>query len=704
MIADHLTGIERFEADLWKVADNLRANSNLASNEYFLPILGLIFLRHATNRYYEAMAAIQEDMAEGRMPERPLVQADFTRRRALELPEAARYDVLLGKPKDGNLGAAVTAAMETVEDYFPPLAGQLPKDYERFEDDVLEEMMRTFDSEALRKASGDVFGRIYEYFLTEFSKQGAHDNGEFFTPPSIVQTIVNVIEPDHGIVLDPACGSGGMFVQSSHFIEVEGRDTMKRVTFYGHEKNETTAKLAQINLAVHGLEGRIRAGNEAITYYKDPHELAGKCDFVMANPPFNVDEVDAEKVKGDKRLPFGLPGVNKAKKVSNANYLWLSYFYSYLNENGRAGVVMSSQASSAGRGEAKVRRKLIETGTVDMMIDIRGNFFYTRTVPCQLWFFDRAKERDPERSDRILMLDARNIYRKVSRAIYDFSPEQQQNIASIVWLYRGQADRFLKLVESYLAQSILKGQAAAEPLTAFEGVLGNLIDLATPFATQERDSDPMAETWQELISAQPSVSADIMAFTAEVAERAANWNTGGNGEARGNTTLYTAREGLHDTTERCRSLTRQIDLAAKLASRVVDMAVKGLEARESDRWPNTEINKARRSLESARASAVEALLQTRYFVRQSDWLQERFPEAKLRDVEGLVKLVDRSEIESHDWSLAPGRYVGVAPEEEDDNFDSKEALRSIHIELNALNVEAVELAARLARNFEELGM
>ena len=277
------------------------------------------------------------------------------------LPEEARYDVLLGLPKDGNLGAAVTAAMEAVEDRFPPLAGQLPKEYERFEDDVLEEMMRTFDSEALRTASGDVFGRIYEYFLAEFSKQGAHDNGEFFTPPSIVQTIVNVIEPNHGIVLDPACGSGGMFVQSSHFIEDEGEDTMKRVTFYGHEKNETTAKLAQVNLAVHGLEGRIRAGNEAITYYKDPHELAGKCDFVMANPPFNVDEVDAEKIKGDKRLPFGLPGVNKAKKVSNANYLWLSYFYSYLNEN-RAAPVSSCRrrhrapAASRGQGASEADR------------------------------------------------------------------------------------------------------------------------------------------------------------------------------------------------------------------------------------------------------------------------------------------------------------------------------------------------------------
>ena len=581
MIADHLTGIEQFEADLWKVADNLRANSNLASNEYFMPILGLIFLRHATNRYYEAMAAIEEDIAAGRMPERPLIEADFTRRRALMLPQAARYDVLLEMPKDGNLGAAVTAATDAVEDQFPPLAGQLPKDYERFEDDVLEEMMRTFDSEALRTATGDVFGRIYEYFLAQFSKEGAHDNGEFFTPPSIVQTIVNVIEPDHGVVFDPACGSGGMFVQSSHFIEREGEDTMKRATFYGHEKNETTAKLAQINLAVHGLQGAIRAGNEAITYYKDPHELAGRCDFVMANPPFNVDEVDAEKVKGDKRLPFGLPGVNKAKKVSNANYLWLSYFYSYLNETGRAGVVMSSQASSAGRDEAKVRQKLVETGAVDMMIDIRGNFFYTRTVPCQLWFFDRAKERDPGRADHVLMLDARNIYRKISRAIFDFSSEQQKNIAAIVWLYRGQSDRFLKLIESYLAQAVAKGEATGDPLAVLEDAFGKLIDLTKPFATEEHDPNPLAETWEELTSAQATLSADIEALAAEVTARAANWNEGGNENARDNAFLHAAREGLRDIAEHCRDLTKQIDLAAKLAGHVVNIAVKEFNARES---------------------------------------------------------------------------------------------------------------------------
>ncbi len=700
MISDHMTGIEEFEAGLWKIADDLRANSGLASNEYFMPIMGLLFLRQATNRYYEALAAIEADKKAGKMPDREPVAGDFAKRRALMLPKAALFDEIIKTPKDKSMGAALTKAMETVEASFQPLAGQLPKDYEKFDNELLDRMMRTFDTEALRKASGDVFGRIYEYFLAEFSKQGAHDNGEFFTPPSIVQTIVNVIEPNHGVILDPACGSGGMFVQSSHFIEDAGQDTMKRVTFYGHEKNETTAKLAQINLAVHGLEGKIRSGNEAITYYKDPHELVGKCDFVMANPPFNVDEVDADKISKDKRLPFGLPGINKAKKVSNANYLWLSYFYSYLNEKGRAGVVMSSQASSAGRDEAAVRQKIVESGAVDVMIDIRGNFFYTRTVPCQLWFFDRAKENDKARRDQVLMLDARNIYRKVSRAVYDFSPEQQKNIAAIVWLYRGQGERFLKLVESYIKQAIDDGKAADAPLAAFGQALGNLIELATEFARAKRDPNPLVETWKELSALRTTLADDIKAFDTEVATRAEAWAKAG----RENAGLNKARLALHPAADKCRDLTRQIDLAAKLAGRVIDIAVKDLEARDSAVWPGTEITRARKALEAARAAAVESLRKPRYFVKQADWLQERFPDAELRDVEGLVKVVGRDELKAHDWSLTPGRYVGVAPEEVDEDFDFEETLRSIHIDLKGLNEEAVTLAATIAKNFEELGI
>ena len=423
----------------------------------------------------------------------------------------------------------------------------------------------------------------------------------------------------------------------------------------------------------------------------------------MANPPFNVDEVDAERIKGDPRLPFGLPGINKESKVSNANYLWLSYFYSYLNETGRAGVVMSSQASSAGRDEAKVRRKLVETGAVDMMIDIRDKFFYTRTVPCQLWFFDRAKERDPERADRVLMLDARQIYRKVTRAIYDFSPEQQQNIAAIVWLYRGQSDRFLKLVESHLAQAVAKGQATGEPLAAFAEALGRLVGLAKPFATEGRDPGPLRETWEELTSAQAALLAGIQELAAEAIARAADWNESGNDGGRDNADLHASREKLHDMAECCRDLGKQIDLVVKLAGRAVDIAVKDLEARQSDLWANVDINRARKVLDDARPGAVETLKRARYFVRQADWLQERFPAAALRDVKGLVKLVDRGEIEAQDWSLTPGRYVGVAPEDEDEDFDFEDTLRSIHIDLEELNEEAVALAARIARNFEELG-
>jgi type I restriction enzyme M protein len=392
MIQDTFKDIEKFEADLWEAADNLRANSKLTSSDYFMPVLGVIFLRHAANRFEAATKQIQEDQAAGRMPMRAPINADYVRRRALWLPERARYDVIMDKAvtSGSDLPKLVTEAMTAIEDEFEPLQGVLPKDYGIFEPKVLEDLMRLFNSERIKQASGDVFGRIYEYFLAKFSVQKAHDNGEFFTPSSLVQLIVNVIEPDHGIVCDLASGSGGMFVQSSHFIEHEGGDTAKKVVFYGQEKNPTTIQIAKMNLAVHGLDGKIA---EAITYYQDEHTLVGKCDFVMANPPFNVDLVDAERIKTDPRLPFGLPGVNKNKKVSNGNYLWISYFWSYLNEKGRAGFVMSSQASSAGHGEKDVRKKIIETGDVDVMISIRSNFFYTRSVPCELWFFDRDKPK-----------------------------------------------------------------------------------------------------------------------------------------------------------------------------------------------------------------------------------------------------------------------------------------------------------------------
>jgi type I restriction enzyme M protein len=365
MTSSALQDIEQLEDSLWEAADQLRANSKLTSSEYCMPVLGVIFLRHANNRYQAACRQIEADQAAGKMPARLLSRSDFIKRRALMLPEKARYDALLTLPKETHLGRALVEAMNAIEEDFEPLLGLLPKDYDRFENDLLEALLRIFDSALLRLASGDVFGRIYEYFLMKFAMQGAQDNGEFFTPPSLVQTIVNVIEPDHGIVFDPACGSGGMFVQSSHFIERLGQATSHRITFYGQEKTATTIRLAKMNLAVHGLEGDIR---EANTFYDDVHRLQegrplwGHCDFVMSNPPFNVDMVNAERAKDDRRLPFGLPGVNKAKKVSNGNYLWISYFWSYLGPKGRAGFVMSSQASSAATASAMCAASSLKLG------------------------------------------------------------------------------------------------------------------------------------------------------------------------------------------------------------------------------------------------------------------------------------------------------------------------------------------------------
>lgn len=706
-MTDGFKDIEKLEADLWEAADNLRANAKVTSGDYFMPVLGVIFLRHAANRFEEARCQIEEDQAAGRMPKRKVLPADYHRRRALYLPEIARFDWIMQQASvsGSDLLKLVSEAMMAIEAGFEPLQGVLPKDFGIFEPTVLEDLMRTFNSEQIKQATGDVFGRIYEYFLAKFSVQKAHDNGEFFTPSSLVQTIVNVIEPDHGLVFDPACGSGGMFVQSSHFIEHEGGDTAKRVVFFGQEKIRDTIRIAKMNLAVHGLEGKIA---EAITYYQDEHALASKCDFVMANPPFNVDLVDAEKIEGDPRLPFGLPGVNKQKKVSNGNYLWISYFWSYLNEKGRAGFVMSSQASSAGHGEKEVRRKIIETGDVDVMISIRSNFFYTRSVPCELWFFDRAKPAP--RKDKVLMLDARNIFRKVTRKIYDFSPEQMQNISAIIWLYRGQQDRFLKLLKEYFGSICSQVEAAPEKLSAFEKTLSDLQGrfLALVEAVEKEESieegkkKALAEAIAELAEAEKLYKTDR-----------AHLLTGINGFHKRfalllpdkNDSQHKARRAFDPMAERIKDLVKQVDLLYKLLARVADLG-SGFNGDESVSavYDRRFVSKLVKQLEEERKAAVEKLKKAIYFHRQVTWLQDRFPKAELQAVPGLVKLVDLKEIEAADWSLTPGRYVGVAPAEEDEDFDFELTMRDIHAELSDLNKEAINLAAKIQKNFEEMGI
>ena len=722
MTANAFHNIAQIETSLWEAADQLRANSNLTATEYSMPVLGVIFLRHATNRYQTALQAIEAAQAAGTMPKRPLVKGDFIKRRALMLPEAARYDTLLNLPSGASLGGALVAAMNAIEADFAPLQGSLPKDYDRFDNKLLENLLRCFDSQALRQATGDVFGRIYEYFLMKFAMQGAQDNGEFFTPPSLVQTLVNIIEPDHGVVADLACGSGGMFVQSSHFIEQSGQETMNRVTFYGQEKTPTTIRLAKMNLAVHGLEGDIQ---EANTFYDDPHRLQdgkplwGNVDFMMANPPFNVDKVDAEAIKTDRRLPFGLPGINKDKHVSNGNYLWISYFHSYLSPTGRAGFVMSSQASSAGHGEKEVRRKLVETGDVDVMVAIRSNFFYTRTVPCELWHFDRSKPA--ERKDQVLMLDARNVYRKVTRKIYDFSPEQQANLSAIVWLYRGQQSRYLGLVGQYLSR--LASEAAAVDAT-LAPLLDQLTQSQLPLeafrqaASVLKDAPPEAQA--ALQSLQAALTEQTEAAQAFMTDRASllkglqafgkTMAASGTQATSDNAVQHTLRQTFDPLATAAKGLVKQIDLLYKLAARSTQQAqavaapLLAAHPATAELLDRRTANKNIKQLDDARHTAVEQLKACAYTHRQIVWLQERFPKAEMQDVAGLCKVVSRADIEAADWSLTPGRYVGVAPAEVDEDFDFEQTLRDIHVELADLNREAVELAAKIQGNFEGLGV
>lgn len=661
------SNIEAVEKRLWTAADQLRANSDFASNEYFLPVMGLIFLRHAYSRYLAVKPEIEAGLPSRGGVTRPLTKEDFTSRGAIFLQPEAQFDHLASLPDGADRAAAIIAAMEAVEGDYATLKGVLPKtEYQQLENDVLGNVLRIFNDPALQNATGDVFGRIYEYFLTQFADQSAHDGGEFFTPPSIVQMIVNAIEPDHGAVIDPACGSGGMFVQSAHFIEKMQQDPTKVATFYGQEKNATTIRLAKMNLAVHGLEGRIEPG---ITYYTDAHELVGKADFVMANPPFNVDEVDAEKIKKDPRLPFGLPGVNKAKKVSNGNFLWISYFYSYLNDVGRAGFVMSSQASSAGGEEAKVRQKLVETGHVDAMISIRGNFFYTRTVPCELWMFDKAKAA--EHVDKVLMLDARQVFRKVTRKVFDFSPEQLQNLSSIFWLYRGQEERFRTLVDGYLNRSVVEAVDSLPFEPAFSAALVAVLE--------SLDDDA------SLTEAAATFRADWSAFTEQLKGPAAI--------GLDIAALHARHDALESFSEQSRDLIKQVDRLFKLAEK----------AHREGGGKRGRANPVGR-LETARLQLVDQLKWVRYFHKQAHWLLSRFPEARLATVAGLVKLVDRADLAANDWSLTPGRYVGVAPEEEDEDFDFEGVMRDLHVELTGLNEEAAGLAAQIQGNFEGLGL
>ncbi|MCW7498460.1 type I restriction-modification system subunit M [Leptospira levettii] len=688
------TQLRKLESELWKAADQLRANSKLTASEYSMPVLGLIFLRHAYNRFLKVKVEIEKSLpSHPQRGIRPLTKQDFEKKNAMFLPEKAQFQYLVNLEESKDIGEELDNAMRLIEEEYESLNGVLPKNFSIFSKDLLKELLRIFNKEVLQQADGDIFGKIYEYFLNKFAMTGAQEGGEFFTPMSLVQTIVNVIEPESGIILDPATGSAGMFVQTGYFLENQGlKEVSKKVTFYGQEKADVNTKIAKMNMAVHGLEAFIAQGN---TFYEDKHELVGKCDRIMANPPFNVDGVDKAKevVKKDPRLV--LDGKVQLPKNDNANYLWILYFYNYLKPTGRAGFVMASSASDAGHSEKEIREKLVKTGAVDVMFAIGNNFFYTRSLPCTLWFFDRSKESDKKKSDLVLMLDARKIYRKVTSKVNDFSPEQLQNLICIVNLYRGNKDKFEKTVKDYYQKSHDLAQETSDAIQnlqkQFQITMKKVEGFAVNFAKENKEGKAFVDSLKiteitEVVEQQNKLVSEIKKVKPE-------------------------SKSLEAIAHLCKGLRKPQDKLLKQFLDAINTAVKDFQLNKNRDWKDinlkADIDQLKNTLEALSGNPEEEnfglLHDTEYFWKQAHWLTSRFPKGVYTDVEGLCKVVTQKEIEAKDWSLSPGRYVGVDTST-DEEFDYEERLHEIHIELEGLNEEAVALAKSISNNFNELAI
>jgi type I restriction enzyme M protein len=664
--------IRQLEKELWDAADELRSNSKLTAAEYKDPLLGLVLLRFAQNRYEDAKIEIAEKLpVNPRTGEKRIAnKTDFAAAGAILLPEKAKYDYLADLPEDEDIAKAINEAMKNIEEEYPDLLDVLPKAYQEFEDRLLRNLVRLFNKDAVKKAKGDVFGRIYEFFLMKFSMQGAgaQEGGEFFTPPSLVNLIVNFIQPNHGIIHDPACGSGGMFVQSAHFIKThENRNVNEAITVYGTEYKSNTTRLAKMNLAIHGIEGKIINDN---SFYSDPHSiknaetnestsLVGKCDFVMANPPFNVDKVDAKNkfLTEDKRLPFGVPKTGKGT-ITNANYLWMQYFHSYLNDTGRAGFVMASSATDAGHAEKLVRQQLIESGAVECIVAVSNNFFYTRSLPCHVWFYNKGKL--PKNRDKILMIDARNVYRVINSTINDFSEGQQFNLTALTAAFRGNEQAIMEASKQH------QQYAQTEFETVFEGYkttydeyqallktedwsIPNQVDLATK---PEINFENIEEQFQFFNQPFAAIKATV------IAEK-------------------TKLDSLDAQAKKSKAKKAELSNLIKELKRKI-----------------TQLNKP---LKNYKISAAEYLSNIQQSIKDWQQLHTDFPKGKYTDVEGLCKIVGIAEVIEQDYSLTPGRYVGVKIEMDMD-FDYQGRMKAIHTELGSLNTEANDLMAKI-QNF-----
>lgn len=655
-----MINIRKLEAELWESADLLRQGSKLTSNQYCMPVLGLIFLRYAFGRFKLVEVEIQKNRPVRNGRALPVEPTDFVEKSALYLPAEARYDYLVNLPESEDLGKAVNLAMEKIEAQSEQLTGVLPKDYTMFTNDILAELLRIFNNSALDEVGGDVLGRIYEYFLNKFAKNIASDDGVFFTPKSLVKMIVNVLEPKRGILLDPACGSGGMFVQTGDFVNHAGMSANAAMTFYGQEKVEYNAKLCLMNMAVHGLNGRILSGNEANTFYHDAHSLEGCCDYVMANPPFNVDKVKSESAMNAGRLPFGVPSINGAKEFGNANYLWISYFYAYLNEHGRAGFVMASSATDSSGKDRDIREKLVRTGHVDVMMSVGNNFFYTKSLPCSLWFFDKGK---PEAlRDKVLFIDARNYYTAVDRTLNEWSDWQLKNLNAIVWLYRGQTEKYQNLLAEYL-------QAIKNVSDVINVQIGTLELELLPDYYRE------ATTYGRKVQQKIAEMADLS----------------GCDEIQKMLDAYLRLQKAATTR-----------FAQYLEENKFKETIKQLIAGRAGKGP-ARVHWYVKELNGVIASHEQSIRERVTIIQEAKWLCEKFAEGEYRDIPGLCKLASQVEIAEKNYSLTPGAYVGVAAAE-DDGVDFAQRMGEIHAELLKLQAESNMLMETISQNMKEMGL
>ncbi len=685
--------LKQLEDDLWSAADNLRANSDLKASEYGTPVLGLIFLKFADINYrrYESAIQAEFDKLKGGRLEKPIHEIAVAKC-GFYLPEHARYSYLLNLPEDQDIAKAIETAMTSIEKYKPELEGSLPKDeYYRLtrtpETKHLPfDLLRQFDN-IPDDATGDIFGQIYEYFLGKFALSEGQGGGEFFTPRSVVRLMVEIIEPHGGTVFDPACGSGGMFVQSADFIdehrkelEVQGKDTS--VFVYGQEKQQETVKLARMNIAVNGLRGKIAP---AISYYTDEFGSFGKFDYVLANPPFNVDDVSLSSVEKDRRFnTYGIPrNKTKAKKseqgketVPNANYLWINLFATSLKENtGRAALVMANSASDARHSEADIRQTLIENNLIYGMLTLPSNMFYTVTLPATLWFFDKGKT-----DERILFIDARNIFTQIDRAHREFSAEQIQNIAIISRLHKGRREEFLALIDRYFASGM---ERLAENKTQVAPVSEKILEVLADQAGKDAVAS-LVKIWDDLAPLEK-------AYAAYQKKNGPSDNKGATVEKK-NTAQQELRAtfdpfftGLHDCL-------KQIDKAVRRHEKAL-----ADEAREAGKRQTAD--RATKQLKTALEALHTEVKNAESAFAHIHWLQERFPEAKYEDVTGLCKLADLDEIKEQDYSLNPGRYVGVVIEEDGKTEEEFiDAMVAYEAQLSGLNKTAKELEKIVSTN------